>query len=301
MSGSQAIAVAMSKDTANILVVGAGSRIAHALVPLLGAQRCRVVGRSPAEPATRTEYVQAASYEAIPAAAFDGISTVVNCVGVTKGAQELLELVNVTTAINLASRSKESGASHLIQISSFSVYGGAHAIGAATLPSPSTEYGKSKLAADVALSALGDEHFMVSILRLPLIYSTDAPSKLSRLIHWWAKIGVMPVPTGDVLRAMIGVELTAEVITELVAQPRGGVIFASDPAPFTYSDAARTRKETLRCLRIPRAIARIAERIVPSIGGRLFADSSLAANENFAVSHGLSSRLYHDIAAFEFR
>lgn len=149
--------------------------------------------------------------------------------------------------------------------------------------------------------ALSDDRFAVTILRLPLIYDRDTPGKLGQLLRWWIRAGMVPVPAGDVTRAMIGVDLAAEVVARRIADARTEIVFAADPQPFTYRDAARARPERLRRWPIPRALARMVERAAPAIGSRLFADSRLADADNLAIRYRLPSRLYRDIAAFALR
>lgn len=281
----------------DILVIGGGSRIAAALVPLLGDTGVYVSRHS----AGRAREAIVADYRDIPREVLVGARCVINCVGVSTGGAAHLKAINIDIAHGLAINAKAAGARHLIHISSFSVYGGAYAIDRETPAAPSSDYGRSKLAADIALLALADEDFAVTILRLPLIYEPQAMGKLRQLLRLWKRLGVLPIPAGDVARAMIGVELSGETIARLTDDPRTGVVFAADPTPFTYAGTVQARAraggEAFRSLPIPRRLARLVERVAPAIGGRLFADSRLADEDNLAIRYGLASRLHRDIAA----
>ncbi|MCH2486794.1 MAG: NAD-dependent epimerase/dehydratase family protein [Erythrobacter sp.] len=287
----------MSKQGAPILVVGGGSRIAGALVPLLGDAAAYAVRRS----AGRPQEIIVDDYDTVPDAVLTDADCVINCVGTSTGGAEHLNRINCEIPRRLAAAAREAGVRHFVHISSFSVYGGAHAIDRTTDPAPASDYGRSKLAGDKALLALADDRFTVTILRLPLIYAEDVAGKLAQLLRLWARARVLPVPAGDVRRAMIGIDLSAEVIARLADEPVNAsrITFAADPLPFTYADAARARSDakTLRHFTVPRGLARLAERVVPSVGGRLFADSKLADDDNLAIRYGLTSRLYRDIAA----
>lgn len=285
----------MLRDRTDILVVGGGSRIALALMALLG-ERAACIGR---RDTGRPHNITVDDYDMIPPSAFGGRECVINCVGTSTGNAAHLNRVNVDMAHRFACAAKAAGARHFIHISSFSVYGGARVVEAQTRPAPTNDYGRSKLVADTALLALADERFAVTIVRLPLIYGHDSLGKLGQVLRIWARMRVFPVPAGDVARAMIGVPLSAEVIARLSETPRTGIVFAADPQPFTYARAARARSELLRKLFIPRRFTRLFERAVPSIGARLFADSRLADVDNLAISYNLASRLYHDIAVAE--
>lgn len=277
----------------DILVVGGSSRIALALAPLLGDAAAYVGRRS----AGHAREAIVTDYRGVPCNLLSASRCVVNCVGISTGDVAHLKGVNVDVAVALAVAAKAAGTCHLIHVSSFSVYGGAHAIDRQTPTVPTTDYGRSKLAADAALLALADDRFKVTILRLPLIYAPGSMGRLGQLLRLWRRVRVLPVPAGDVARAMIGVDLSAQTIARLIADPRTGVVLAADPCPFTYAGAARAGGGGLYRLPIPRALARLAERVAPTISGRLFADSRLADDDNLAVRYGLVSRLHADIAA----
>lgn len=280
----------------SILVIGGGSRIAAALESLLG-DCARYVSRRPIQ---RPRHVLVDNYFDIPAHLFDGIGCVINCVGISTGSTSLMHRINVDLPLRLAATAKAAGVEHLIHVSSFSVYGGARAIDRHTLAMPSSDYGHSKLAADTGLLALADDRFAVTVLRLPLIYGQNISGKLGQIVQLWQRLRIMPVPTDDVVRAMIGVDLSAEVIAHLARAPHGGVVFAADPLPFTYALTAQARGGGLYRLRLPRAVTRLAERAAPAIGGRLFADSSLSDHDNIAVRYNLATRIYRDISAATF-
>lgn len=283
----------MTDARARILIVGAGSRIAHALQRRLGTA-IRGVGRHDGE-------IRVHDYEAIPAVAFDGIETVINCVGVSTGPTELLRRLNVDVPTGIAAAAKHAGAARMIHVSSFSVHGAASRIANDTPFAPTGVYGKTKLAAELALAAIDDDRFAISRLRLPLIYAHESPGKLGQLMRTWTRLGVWPVPPGDVRRSMISVELAAQVIEGLVDTFRSGPTFAADPMPFGYARSARARSEKLRTVTVPRPICAAAVRLAPAIGNRLFADCFLSPDDNLAIELGIESQLYRDIAALDLR
>lgn len=278
---------------ADILVVGGGGRIGATVAARLGT-RARIVVR---RPVVDPDALVVADYGMLPVIAFDGISRVINCVGISTGSRDLMEQVNVRMPLRLAASARDAGVRHVVHVSSFSVYGGATWIDRTTLPAPTSDYGRTKLAADEALGALPCPGFDVALLRLPLVYSPDALGKLGQLLRLWRRLRILPVPRDDVRRAMISVELAAEVVEQMITRPpTSGVLFAADPQPFTYRDAVRARGERLHGVELPQAVTRAAQRIVPTLADRLFADSQLSEVDNLAARYGLSPRLYRDIA-----
>ena len=274
-------------------MVGGTSRIGKALVPLLGNAATYLSRR----PAGHPKEILTEDYGCPPETAWNGVTSVVNCVGISSGSACELEQINVDIPCRLAAAAKLRGVCHFVQISSFAVYGDANRIDAERATSPAGEYGRSKLKADARLLALADDHFAVTTLRLPLIYGHDSLGRLGQLLRLWRRLRVIPVPAGDVSRAMIGVELSAEVVARLATERQTRIVFAADPRPFTYADTSLTRRETLHRLPLPRSMTNLAARVMPAICGRLFADSCLAEKDNQAIRYHLASRLYHDIAA----
>jgi UDP-glucose 4-epimerase len=279
----------------NVLVVGSGSRIGADLVRNLGS---RAVPVSRKVEGCAGEIV-VDDYAALPPSAFDGIERVVNCVGVTAGPANLMDRVNIALPVQIARVARDSGARQFVHISSFSVYGDAERIERATNPMPVNDYGRSKLAADRALLELASDRFAVTVLRLPLVYASASHGKLIQLIRLWSRIRVLPIPSDDICRSMISASLAAEVLAHLASQePQSGVVFAADPRPFTYKDAAGSRCESLVSLPIPGFAIGLAKKIAPNYARRLTADNHLADIDNLSVDFGLASRLYRDIAKF---
>jgi nucleoside-diphosphate-sugar epimerase len=287
----------MPAERSRILIAGGGSRIASALGPRLGAAASFVSRRESRRPAG----IQVEAYGSIPDPAFSGVRCVVNCVGISEGSRDQLAAINADVPRQIATAAKAAGVPHMIHISSFSVYGAARLIDSETPPAPTSEYGRSKLAGDTAILELADDGFAVTILRLPLIYGVDSLGKLGQLLRLWRRVRILPVPRADVSRAMISVDLSAEILAHLIAVPRTGIVFAADPRPFTYADTLQARPEALRRLRLPRPVTDLFERAFPAIGSRLFMNSHLADADNLAIEYQLASQLYRDIAAAELR
>lgn len=275
-----------------ILIFGGGSRIAAALAPLLTNDTGFVSRR----PSGHSNEVLVDGYEAISGEQLEGIDCVVNCVGTSDGSASLLQQVNVDIPLTLANRARAAGVRRFVHVSSFSVYGYASQIDAHTPAAPRSAYGASKLAADTVLLQMSDRNFTVAILRLPLIYECRSPGKLGRLLAFWQRARVFPIPPSDVRRAMISAEMAAAVIARLTADERAGILLAADPVPFSYREAARARRESLFTLPIPQWLIRMLHAAQPAMAARLFSDSRLAEDENLAVDYALATTLYSDIA-----
>ena len=79
--------------------------------------------------------------------------------------------VNRDLAAELAKKAKEAGIGQFVFLSSMSVYGvDEGVITPETVPAPVSNYGKSKLEAEVLLAELREENFAVAMLRPPMVY-----------------------------------------------------------------------------------------------------------------------------------
>lgn len=107
---------------------------------------------------------------------FSGYDTVFHVAGIAhqKETQENAELyykINRDLAFDTAVKAKTDGVKQFIFLSSMSVYGlETGVITKETVPTPKSNYGKSKLQAEELLNGLADETFKVAILRPPMVY-----------------------------------------------------------------------------------------------------------------------------------
>ncbi|MHC1734657.1 MAG: NAD-dependent epimerase/dehydratase family protein [Erysipelotrichaceae bacterium] len=99
--------------------------------------------------------------------------------------RDLYFKVNRDLAIEVANKSKESGVSQFIFMSSAIVYGKAlenHGkISMDSIPKPDNFYGESKLQAEASILELSDAFFRVVILRPPMIYGYGSKGNYPKL------------------------------------------------------------------------------------------------------------------------
>lgn len=99
--------------------------------------------------------------------------------------RDLYFKVNRDLAIEVANKSKESGVSQFIFMSSAIVYGkalGNHGkISMDSVPKPDNFYGESKLQAEASILKLSDAFFRVVILRPPMIYGYGSKGNYPKL------------------------------------------------------------------------------------------------------------------------
>lgn len=101
--------------------------------------------------------------------------------------------INRDLAVETAKKAKIEGVKQFIFLSTMSVFGmNQGVINKETKLLPKTSYGKSKLEAEKEIRKLGDEQFIVSILRPPMVYGPNASGNYSRLSKLAKKINIFP-------------------------------------------------------------------------------------------------------------
>ncbi|OUQ33214.1 NAD-dependent epimerase/dehydratase family protein [Massilimicrobiota timonensis] len=135
----------------------------------------------------------------------------------TKENAHLYYKVNRDLAIKTANISKKSGVKQFIFMSSMSVYGldcSDELINLQTPLHPKTNYGKSKLEAEIEIQKLIDKDFVVSILRPPMVYGDNCPGNLTKLFEAVKKIHLFPTIKNE--RSSITVEKLSEEVKNII-------------------------------------------------------------------------------------
>jgi UDP-glucose 4-epimerase len=102
--------------------------------------------------------------------------------------------INVTYPLKLAKLAKQNGVQQFVFISTIAVYGeDEEVLNENTICDPVTPYGKSKLEAERQLSELHDDSFVVSIIRVPMVYGKDAPGNIESLVKLVRNVPIIPL------------------------------------------------------------------------------------------------------------
>jgi len=173
---------------------------------------------------------------------FAGYDAILHTVGLAHVRESILNqyvyyAINRDLSFDVAKKAKEEGVKQFIFISSLSVYGLASGIITADTPTkPTTNYGRSKLAAEGLINGLADDSFKVAILRPPMVYGLGSPgnySKLSKLIR------ITPIfPDYDNLRSLVSIENLSAQISAIIESGQGGLYFPCDPEPISTRQLA---------------------------------------------------------------
>jgi len=143
--------------------------------------------------------------------------------------ESLYYSVNRDLPIEVAKKSKEEGVKQFIFLSSMIVYGHDISLGNTFLitkdtePNPENFYGKSKLEAEDGISQLQDERFIVSVLRLPMVYGPGCKGNFPQLIKLGRTVPIFPDIENK--RSMIYIENLCEYIKLCIVNRFSGICF----------------------------------------------------------------------------
>ncbi len=147
--------------------------------------------------------------------------------------------VNRDLAVEVAKRAKSEGVKHFIFTSSMAIYGEDRPIGNfksinIQLPSPTNSYGQSKLEADLAIQKLSDSHFIVSILRIPMVYGKSAKGNFIKLVNFSKKLFFLPNIKN--VRSVLHIKNLSEFVRNIINNKLFGVFYPQDKEYFNTNE-----------------------------------------------------------------
>ena len=132
--------------------------------------------------------------------------------------------VNCDLASEVAEKAKSEGVRQFVFLSSMSVYGIVTGrITADTEPKPKSNYGKSKLEAELKISELNDDSFKVCVLRPPMIYGKGCRGNYQTLRKLAIKLKVFPYVKNE--RSMLFIDNLCEFVRLIIDNVERGVFF----------------------------------------------------------------------------
>lgn len=201
----------------------------------------------------------------------------------TKDNQNLYYSVNRDLTYETAQKAKEDGVKQFIFLSSMGVYGIENGvINKSTPPMTKSAYGRSKIEAEELLNELSDDSFIVSILRLPIVYGKGCKGNYPRLSSLVLKIPIFPKV--DNIRSMIYIDNLSEFVKQLIDNNRGGLSFPQNDEYMNISEMVRliaeARGKRLRMTKLFNPLLRILNiSIVNKVFGNLVYEKSMSEYE----------------------
>ena len=137
--------------------------------------------------------------------------------------------VNTDLTIDTAKKAKEQGVRQFVFMSSsivygdFAPYGEKKIITSETEPSPSNFYGDSTWKADKGIRELGDEYFVVTVLRPPMVYGKKSKGNYRTLAKLAKKMPFFPDVNNE--RSMLYIDNLCEFLCQIMIRGEGGVFW----------------------------------------------------------------------------
>ncbi len=157
----------------------------------------------------------------------------------TKENAELYYKVNRDLVYEVAQKSKAEAVKQFIFLSSMSVYGmETGIISKDTVPSPKSNYGKSKLQAEELIASLEDSIFKIAVLRPPMIYGKGCKGNYVRLEKFALKSPIFPNIKNN--RSMIEINNLCEFVKLLIDNCSSGLFLPQNDEYVCTSDMVRT-------------------------------------------------------------
>ena len=174
---------------------------------------------------------------------FAGYDTVYHVAGIahrkeTSENAELYYKVNRDLALEVARKAKSEGVSQFIFLSSMSVYGVERGvITPETAPAPKSNYGRSKLEAELGMSELSSKDFKICVLRPPMVYGKGCKGNFGSVISLTRKLPFFPKVNNR--RSMIYVNNLSSFVKLAIDRELSGLFFPQNREYMNTSQMAK--------------------------------------------------------------
>ncbi|MCF1617090.1 sugar nucleotide-binding protein [Tetragenococcus koreensis] len=204
-----------------------------------------------------------------------------------KGQEEdIYYRINRDLAVETAKKAKNEGVKQFIFLSTMSVFGmNQGVINKETKLLPKTSYGKSKLEAEKEIRKLGDEQFIVSILRPPMVYGPNASGNYSHLSKLAKKINIFPKINNQ--RSMLFVFNLHQFLRIIIDNQLSGTFHPKNIQHINTSqlvyEIAKAHNKSMHLINIGKVIPQLLIKnitIFSKVFGTLVYDGSLSGSPN---------------------
>ena len=232
-------------DQTTVLVTGADGFVGRHLVPYLAAQGYKVIAASRAMTAFEGQNTVAVPLPDLARPVdwqplLELCDVVVHLAGIAHqfSNDDLYDRVNHQATASLARAASRCGTAHLIFVSSIAAQSGSSSdrdLSEEDVPAPSNGYGRSKLAAELAVHAAG---VPFTILRPVVIYGDGEKGNFATV----RRISRLPIPLPfaalTARRSVLSIENFKSAIATVLKNPqaRGETFIVSDPMAVTVGD-----------------------------------------------------------------
>ncbi|SDH59122.1 UDP-glucose 4-epimerase [Pseudobutyrivibrio sp. 49] len=209
---------------------------------------------------------------------FTGVDVVIQVAAIvhnkTINDWETYHQVNTVLPVEIARVAKAAGVKQFIFLSTMGVYGVEkklvrNVLDAASVPNPTSLYGRSKYEAELALGELADESFTVTVVRPPNVYGKGCKGGyITGFTSIVRKLPVIPAAYNGVKQSVIYIDNLVELIYGLALAHKGGVFMPQD-------DKAVSAVELMSAIASGIGLSRGRSKLL-GLGAYLFSWTSLA-------------------------
>ena len=180
---------------------------------------------------------------------FSGFDAVFHVAGIahrkeTPENRDLYYAVNTYLSRDIAKKAKTEGVGHFVFISSMSVYGmDSGIITKDTVPTPKSNYGKSKLLAEEEILSLSDNSFRVCILRPPMVYGKGCKGNFNTVAKLVRKLPAFPLVNNK--RSMIYIDNLSSFVKHIIDNGISGIYMPQNKEYVNTSEMAKAISEKI--------------------------------------------------------
>ncbi len=190
---------------------------------------------------------------------------------------ETYRKVNAELSLELAQKAKKEGVKQFIFMSSVKVYGDSFSEKILDINSeakPTDAYGISKLEAEIGLEKIADEHFIVSIVRTPVVYGPRVKGNILSLMKYASKGTPLPLKGITNRRSMVSINNLIAMINKIIDTKTKGIFIAGDDKPISTTDLIEHIFSGLKTkssnFKLPTLFRKIIKLIRPGFYNRVF-------------------------------
>jgi UDP-glucose 4-epimerase len=231
---------------------------------------------------------------------FKGIDAVLHLAAIvhqmkSRAEKEYFE-VNTDLTQRLALAAKMGGVKHFVFFSSVKVYGSdgnlddhLEVFGADSPCQPMDAYGRSKLAAEVALKSLVDNEFKLCIVRSPLIYAAHAKGNLQNLKALISKCRVLPFGYYSNRRSWVTLNNLLMQISHILSSRYSGLVIPQEAVANSLGEIVEFLSKELGVkvylITPPELLIKLLRLFAPKYVIRLFGSLAFDQRLNFKNFH----------------
>lgn len=186
---------------------------------------------------------------------------------------ELYYKINRDLAVEVATSAKSQGVKQFIFMSSMIIYGKDGKVGKKKVIisgdeyAPDQAYGKSKLAADIAIQKMISDSYKPVIIRTPVVYGNGCKGNFSKLLNAGKKMIVFPRIKNE--RSMIYIKNLCEFFKLIIQNDSCGVFYPQNSEYVSTSEVVKISSEIygrkLWCTRLAYPIIWLASKFLGGI------------------------------------